>query len=247
MDFRLSAGLAALAALFTLVGCSGGGSGSVETDPEVYFINGVSDSGPLEFRMDDEVAEASLAFKAFSTDFQEFEFKDDDPDGYDLSVHDASSGLELSRDAFPFAQDTDTVIIAHGLRNFGTEDLKRLRVARLVVNRRIVNGNRTRLIVFHGMEREVGTFTPGIIFKNPGNNPQFTTPTIESGNSSVIEVDSGNQDWEVKRFDTEGVFATASSNLQAGATYLVLIAGLEGAASPDQQPSVTFVRLAEVF
>lgn len=228
-----------------VLGCGGGGTAVTEDEPLVYFVNASTDAGAIDIKMDDVIAENDLAYKSFSTDFAEFEFKDDDPDGYDVSFHDGTTDAELDRRAFVFSKDTSSVVVAHGIRNFASgEDLKRLRMAAFVVNRQVVNGNRCRLIVFHGLEAGTGLFTPSVVFKNPGSNPQFQTQTINPGTVQVIEVDSGNQSWEVKRSDTEGIFVSTSSLLTPGAVYVVLISGVDGAAFPADQPSVTFIKLA---
>lgn len=227
-----------------LFGCGGGGSGTSDTDFRIFFLNASPDAGAVDFKMNDEIAENDIPYKGTSSLFLTYEFLEDDTDGYDISIHDGTSDLELVRQAKKFGQDTENIGIAYGIRNFvAGDDLKRFRLALFTVNRTAVNGNRARLVVFHGIERAPGSATPKVIFKNPGSNPQFQTPAIDVGGTAVIEVDSGSQSWEVKRADTDGIFATTTFNLEAGAVYIVVLSGIENDPIVGNQPSINFVKL----
>lgn len=235
--------LAVTAAVFALYGCAGSGTTAVE-DPEIRFVAGSADGGLLQFRMDDVVAADNLAYGGSNVDFDTFEFKDTDPDGYDVSLHDAGSSFEFERRAIQFNQVTDSVVIAHGVRNFAAgEELKRLRISNFTVNRTAPVGNKSRLYVFHGIERAPGFLTPSVKFQNASVNPQFITGEIQPGAVEAIQVDSGTATWFVRRTGTQADFVSQSLTLAPGAIYVVLLSGIEADADPAKQPKITLIQL----
>lgn len=234
-------GLATLTLL--LLGCGGGG-GTSSTDPRIYFINGSIDSGTLHFLMDDESAFANAGYLDNSTDFDAFEFKGQDVDGWDVSVQDQTTAFAYDRIANVFPIDSDNIVIAHGLLNFPNgEEEKRLQLSVVNVNRTAPNGNKARLIVFHGLHRSPGNFTPSMVLKTPGQTAQFFTSDIAPGGNAVLNIDSGPQTLEAKRADTTGIFASKTINLDAGGVYLVIIGGIEGDPDISRQPDIEFIKL----
>ena len=239
---------AAIGALFMISGC-GGGSTSIDTpEPEIFFVNVSPDAGAVQLRLDDETKFSNVGFLGTSTSFIEVDFKGADVDGYDVSIHEqGGANLELARIAQVFENDTDTVVLVHGLKNFGNEDLKRLRLQNFTVNRTEVNGNRARLIIVHAMERKVGFGTPGIVFKSPGDNAQFQTGTINPGENTVLDVDSGTLPFEVRRAGTEFVYTTSNLTFQPGGVYLVVVTGVEDDPDPAKQIKFTAISLPTVL
>lgn len=237
--------MAGLALLMTLIltGCGGGGGSSV-IDPRLYFVNASPDVGSVQFRLNDEAKLTSAGYLGHSTAFQDVKFQGSDVGGYDVSVNTQSPpNTTLVRTAQVFNPNTDTLVVAHGLQNYVGEDLKRLRLDTVNVNRQIVNGNRARLIIFHGFERKAGFGTPNILFKSPGENPQVQSSSIAPGSSTTLEVDSGTNDWDIQRDGTTFVYASATLTFQPGGVYLVMVSGLEDAALPTNQVKITAISL----
>lgn len=229
-----------------MIGCGGGGGGTDTPKPEIFVVNACTDGGALQMRMDDNPFLSSLNYLTRSTDFFAIDFRGPDIDGWDVSVHDNGTGDELTRIAKVFNNDTDNIVLFHGLRNFGTEFDKRLRTTTFTVNRKVLNGNRARLIVVHAMERSTGLATPSIRFKNPGDNPLFATNDIAPGGTGIIEVDSGTQTWDVQRSGTQGVFFSNSLTLDPGKVYLVLVSGVENDPVTANQVKFTAISLPTV-
>lgn len=231
-----------VAAAVMLVGCGGNSGGSTLSDPLVQFRNASTDAGNLQLRIDD-TTRASGGYLGGPAEYIRLS-PTNDPDGYDFSIHDAGTGADLVRIAQPLAQDSNTFFIVHGLRTVAAgDDAKRLRLSQFSVNRQRPNGNRARLIVFHGFERSAGLATPSLVFKAPGDNTPFQTGAIESGSTQSIDVDSGTSVWEVKRSDGDVIYVSQSATLVAGGIYVVLISGLEGAPTFANQPRLTFISI----
>lgn len=235
--------LAIVALLFMMIGCGGGG-GSTDTRPTVLFVNASADAGNLDFRMDDSGFATGLVYAVSAATLSTIDFKGPDVDGWDVSLHTNPGGTEIDRQAIVFNQNTDNLIIAHGIRNYPAgEPLKRLRFNTFTFDRKSPNGNKAKLIIYHGLELGPGLSTPQVVFKSPGQNSLYTTPPIDPGGNAVITVDSGNQTFDVQRQGTDGVFVTVTQSLQAGSVYLVLISGIDQDPTPANQAKVTFIQL----
>lgn len=237
----------ALASALVLTGCGGGG-GTTTPKPEIFFVNASPDAGPVQMRLDDGTSVSNIDYLGRTTGFFEIDFRGPEVEGWDVSIHEqAAPNLELTRIANVFQNNTDNVVLVHGLKNFGGEDLKRFRIANFTVNRRIVNGNRARLIVVHAFENQSGFGTPGMVFKTPGENAQFETGTINAGANATLEVDSGTAVWEVRRAGSEFVYATASLAFDPGGVYLIVVSGLENASDPGKDVRITSISLPTVL
>ena len=232
-----------VAGCFALIGCGGGG-GVDDTNPELYFFNGSSDSLGLDFTMDEVVDTANAPYLGGSNGWKSYEFRGEDVQGYDVAVRANNTGFEFDRLAEVFQRDTSTMVMAIGQRTIAPgEDLKRLRLISFNVNRIRPNGNKCRLIVVHAFNRFTGFSTPAIVVKNPGDIPQYQTGPIDYGTTSLLETDSGTFTFEARRADGEAVYATATENLVAGSVYLVTVTGVESDADPNRRPRITFVSL----
>lgn len=234
--------LAIFASLLLVGGCGGGGASS-NTKPHVLFINASADAGAVDFRLDDDAQATNLSYAVSNGAFADIDYRGPEVDGWDVSLHINASGTEIDREAIIFGQDVDNIIIAHGIRNFGTEQLKRLRFSNFAVDLTRPNGNKAKLIVFHGFELEAGSDTPQVTFKTPGDNALFTTPAIDPGSNSVLNTDSGNLTFEARRSGTQGIYTTVTKNLKAGGVYLVLISGIENDPTPANDITIRFIEL----
>lgn len=233
----LALGLVAL----TLCGCGGSSGNSVSSKPEVLFLNASADAPNLSFRLDDGNFATNLAYLGTPGALREIDFRSPAVDGWDVSLHLATTGAEIDRAAIVFNQFTENIVVAHGLQNFGTEPLKRLRFSTFTIDRSRPNGNRAKLIIFHAAERSVGLDTTQITFKTPGDNALFSASPIGAGQSTVLNTDSGNLTFEARNTGTQGNFTTGSQTLAPGGVYLVLIAGLEN--DPTRPISINFFQL----
>jgi hypothetical protein len=237
---RLS--LALIASIALLAGCGGGG-GSTAANPELFFINASTDSGAVDFRFDDVARITGLNYTGSSTAFSEIEFKGEDVEGWDVSLH-LGTGDEIERQAIVFGQASDNVVLAHGIRNFAAGDiLKKLRFSTFTVDRKRPNGNKAKLIVVHAFELAAGNNTPAVVFKTPGDNALFTTGSIEPGRTNVITTDSGSLTFEARRANTQGIYDTVTQNLAPGAVYIVLISGVENDPVLANQIKIRFIEI----
>lgn len=235
--FLLALVAGALAAVLT--GCGGGGIGPNLPDPIVRFVNSSPDSNPLDFFVDTDKKAPALAYLATSADMT---IKHGDSD---VSVQDSTDQTELDAIAGTFSQDRKYVVMGLGLENFGTENLKRLRLMVFNYDKNPPNGTKARLLIIHGFMRAPGFDTPNIDFRNPGNNPQFSSPNISFAAQPVtLEVDSGvSLAFQARRASTENVYASDPGTVfDASGIYLALVTGVEGTIG-TQAPTITYIKL----
>ncbi|QYK53916.1 MAG: DUF4397 domain-containing protein [Fimbriimonadaceae bacterium] len=229
--------------LLALSACGGGG-GSSQDKPVIMFVSSSADAGGLDFKMNDDISASNLAYLGTTPNFAEFDFRGADVDGWDVSLHLTGGGTEIDRQAIVFGIGTDSLVIAHGIKNYSVgEEVKRLRFTPISANRLQPIGNKARLIIFHGFERSAGKSTPAVEFRNPSETPLYNTGSINPGASATLLVDSGSQDWEIRRAGASGVFASKTQNLQPGKVYLVLLSGIEDDPTPANQVTINFIEI----
>jgi hypothetical protein len=229
--------LAALT-IAAMVGCGGGGGGgSSVPKPTIKFLNASPDSTALTFLMNDDVRASGLAYLESSPTFVTI-----DPNDYDMFVREDGSPEDLDAITATLGADKDFVATAIGLENFGTENLKRIRIVPIEVDMTAPNGSKARLYILHTFNRQVGFDTPAIDFQSPGDNPQYKVTGINFAGAATLTVDSGSQTFEARRAGTENVYATATQALDAGGIYIVLFTGIEGQVG-TQAPQLVFVKL----
>lgn len=240
-----SSAVAGLALSCLLIGCGGSSGTDVATYPTMLFVNASADTTGLDLWLNESVLAADFQYLESNADFTAFEFISDNNGAYDIITQDTVTFEVYDAQNQVFVRDTHSVIVAVGLQNFGTEFLKRLQSITVDIDRTAPNGNKARLYVVHAFVREAGFATPPIKFQNPGQNPQFTTASIDYANSQSITVDSGPMDWDAVRADSDGTVVYASKNqiLAAGGIYLVLVSGIENDATTAKQPAITFIEL----
>ena len=239
----------ACALLVLLAGCGGGGGTGSGSDPTVYFINGSADAGLVDYILNALFQESGLDYLETSADFDTVPFISDLDGGYDMVLQENGTGTDLDAESRVFAQNTHSVIVALGLKNFTPgEEIKRIRSLTFTVNREAPTGNKARLYIVHAFVREAGQATPQIRFQNAGNNPQFFTSGIDFGASATLTVDSGTMDWWAKREDATAdvVYASATVTLDPASVYVVLVSGIENDADVNKQPKLTFIKLTTI-
>lgn len=239
------------ATVLTLVGgltsCAGNGGVSTVIKPKVRFVNAVSDN-TTGIKL--KISRDNNTYNLTTTYTQIVPAGSDNPsslsidaDTYDLELFDAGNNDSYAAQTQQFATNSNTILIALGLQNFGTEFLKRVQLAPASIDVAPPNGSKARLYVFHAFNRANGFETPGIDFQNPGDNPQYKVTGINYATAAPIVVDSGNSlTFEVRRTGTENIYSTTTPTLDAGGIYLVLFSGLEGA-SGAAAPQVRYIKL----
>lgn len=233
--------------LFLLVSGCGGSTNNNPTnrpDPTLVFINASSDTPAVDFFTNDTKRGDNVAYLTSTGNFVSVPFISQEDGGYDLTAFVAGTGEELDRQFQFLDRDVDAMVIAYGLRNFGNEPFKRFSQAAINVDRKRPTGDKSRLMIFHGLNRSVGNLTPSITFQTPGDNPLIKIENIGYGSQTQTTVDAGTYEWQVRRADTDGenIYATSSATVDSGKIYLVLVTGVEGA-SGNQSPRITFIEL----
>ncbi len=233
-------------AVLLLAGCGGSTNNNPTNrpDPALVFINASSDTPAVDFFTNDTKRGNNVAYLTSTGNFVSVPFISQEDGGYDLTAFVAGTGEELDRQFQFLDRDVDAMVIAYGLRNFGSEPLKRFSQAAINVNRKRPTGDKARLMIFHGLNRSIGNLTPAITFQTPGDNPLIKVESISYGTMTLTTIDSGTYDWQVRRADTDGenIYATSSATVESGKIYLVLVTGVEGG-SGEQTPRITFIDL----
>ncbi len=236
-------GLAA-AGLTLLSGCGGSSGGVGLRDPELFFVNAIPDSPAVVFTLNDEVRGGPFDYLGASTQFISVPFLRAEDDAYDAAVGLPDGSDVFDSEARLFEFETSSIIIAIGQRStrIGEED-KRVQLKFLDVPRDIPVGNRARLLIVHAFNRAPGAQTPSVIFQSPGDNPQYRTSDIAYGSTADITVDSGVQDFVVKRSDGDAIYASVRATLDPGTNYLTVVSGIEGDVIDGRRPRVTFIKV----
>jgi hypothetical protein len=249
---------ALLAGLLSLSGC--GGTKVTEEprlpDPNVLFINGSPDAGPLDFYVDDVRKAVNIPYPTSNPDFVTIKYKNpaEDEGAFDVDCRPTGGSEDLDRSALPSAQDSDSIVSVIGLRNPGNELDKRLRIVFSSVARRPLTGNRSRIFVIHGMVAGPGDFTPNIDFRTPGENPQILFPNIQYGfdnlgtgdNRVDPVVDAGTFRLQVQRaeLDTRTIYAEIDAVLRPGVNYFALVTGVIGDPNPLRRPRIALFEIS---
>jgi|CXWL01.1.fsa_nt_gi hypothetical protein len=210
-----------------LTGCGGGGTtGTNEPDPAARFINGSCDTTSLEFVhfVDgvETILQTGIGYLGSSTTFFDVE-----PEDLDLGVREVGTTEDLWNEVFAMERDKDYLICVLGLKTFGIETEKRLRIQRYLIDRNAPNANKSRIYVVHGLNRSSGNQTTGIDFQNPGNNPQYKLTDIAYLNEQHIDIDSTTHTFEARRFGTESIYVQRTFAFESGKIYVVLLSGVE--------------------
>ena len=239
---RLTQGLLGTVVVLSVFAAGCGGttaSGSTGKDPEVIVVNASPDADPLAYFFNDDQYGGDLASKMVSALFM-LPPLDPSAGGYDVSLEDPDRFNQWDIQQLTFAKDSSTILAAVGLRDPGSEPLKRLRFVSITPNRVAPIGNRCRLIILHAFLRQAGFGTPKLALQNDTDNPTFQSSSVSFGDSTVLEVDSGTYSganhWLAKDPDNDQIYIdNPGVTLKPATIYLVLISGLEGA-----NPTITF-------
>ena len=223
-------GLGALAV--TILACGGGGVTTVELpDPKVRLIN-LAPAVSLDLVVNDSAIVSNAGSGGSATTFTSVAAEEKD-----FSINENGSSIVIDSQARTLNKDTDHLVLAFGLKDFGTENVKRLRFDFFGVNRVVPNGNKARVYAFNSFVRATGEDSYAVIFKNPGTNPTISFNAVDFGQIASSEIDAGPTTLTAQRQFTETEVVTTTKNFEAGKIYLMVFGGQE------PSPAITFFEI----
>jgi hypothetical protein len=222
-----------------LVGCGGGGGGtSTKAYPQLRAVNASPDSGTVDFLLNDTKIASAIGYLGSSADFVKYKSED-----YDLTVKNPGAPESLDVLAFTPPENKSLIALISGLKDFGTEFDKRVRVTNFQVDRTIPNGSKARLIVLNAFIAASGASNQTIDFQD-GDRPRFPVTGLDFDENGVVEVDAGTYTYEARRADSDLIYVSSSLTFQAGKIYLVVISGQDGGTGA-LEPKITPIVLKD--
>ena len=216
------------------LGC-GGSSGS-QPDPNYDFVNFCTDAN-LDMLIDDTTEYANIGFNVTTTPF-----KTTKPKIQDFSIEQTGSTVVIDSQTQSMAANTDNLLIAIGLNNYGTENEKRLRFIFQAVNRTLPNGSKARVYAINTFNRDPGNQNFGVTFKNPGTVSTINFNPVNFGEVTVQEIDAGPTTLVAQRVNTETVVASVTKTFEAGKIYLMALTGTESGTGTFA-PTINFIEV----
>ena len=230
-----------------LAGCGGSTNDNPtdRPDPLVMFINASSDTPGVDFYLNDDLKARNVAYLTTSGGFQEIEFLPTSEGGYDVTAYPTGSTEEFDRQVQAFDRDTSSLIIAYGLRNFGSTPFNRAIQQALRIDRTRPVASKAKIIVFNGCLRSLGNLPPDLTIQTPGDNPLISIDTITFGATKELVVDAGTYVWQARRSDSdpEDFYAQTTASVGAGKIYFGVVSGVQGTTSSGQAPRITFFEI----
>ena len=222
-----------------MVGCGGGGGGaSTKTYPQIRAINASPDAGSVDFLLNDTKIASGIGYLGSSADFVKHKSED-----YDLTIQNPGSAESLDVLAFTPPENKSIITLASGLKDFGTEFDKRIRVTDFQVDRTIPNGSKARLIVLNTFVAAAGASNQTIDFQD-GDRPRFPVTGLDFDENGVVEVDAGTYTYEARRAGSDLVYVSSTLTFQAGKIYLVVVSGQDGGTGA-LEPKITPIVLTD--
>lgn len=233
-------------------GCAGGGALNVLPDPTYRFVNASVDS-TLNVSLNDVDVATGVAYLGSTPNFASVEYRSESDGGYDATVYVPGTETEV-RNYQEWSRDAEYIWVAYGLRNYGTEQTKRLDQLHFRVDRDAPVGNRARLVIFNALVERDGVDPYAVDFRsydptNPAGseNPQFSKGNLAFGsfdsNSNVLDIDSGTLTFQARQSaaDAAVIYAQKTYTFSPGGVYLALVSGKVG--STTTPPTITYVQL----
>lgn len=240
------------------VGC--GGSGSPEDrlpDPNVRFVNSVVSTQNLDFFLNTDRAAPNLPYTTATPDFQRIDFIRESDDAYDITITPAGDVEELDRLATSFAKDTNTLILAYGLLNYGADLEKRPQVLLVQTPRVRPIGDKSLVMVVNALARPTGVENEAINFQsvdpsdpNSEDNPQFRKSNIGFGTYSAdandLLIDSGTRTFQARQAGSDAieVYASREFTFEPGRVYLALVTGQVENTTAGLAPQIVFIEIS---
>lgn len=232
---KLRSGIIGLGVFLSFaMGC--GGSVGKLPDPNYRFINFCTDAS-LDMLIDDTTEFTNIAFLDSTTLFKTTESKIED-----FSIEETGSTVVLDNQTQTLPTNSDNLFIAFGLKDFGTENEKRLRFLSQPINRAIPNGSKARVYGMNTYNRSVGNQNFAVIFKNPGTISTINFNPVNFGDVTVQEIDAGPTTLTAQRQNTDTEVATVTKNFEAGKVYLMALTGIEGGTGAAT-PAINFIEI----
>ncbi len=232
---KLRSGIIGLGVFLSVaMGC--GGSAGKLPDPNYRFINFCTDAN-LDMLVNDTVQFTNIAFLDSSTLFKTTESKIQD-----FGIEETGSTVVIDSQTQTLPTNSDNLFIAFGLKNFGTENEKRLRFLSQPINRAVPNGSKSRVYGMNTYNRSVGNQNFAVIFKNPGTISTINFNPVNFGDVTVQEIDAGPTTLVAQRQNTETEVATVTKNFEAGKIYFMALTGVEGGVGV-KAPTINFIEI----
>jgi hypothetical protein len=221
--------------LSSIMGCGGSSAGSLP-DPNYRFINFCTDAN-LDMLVNDTTEYINIAFLDATT-----LFKTTKPVLEDFSIEQTGSTVIIDSQSQAMSSNTDNLVIAFGLNNFGADNAKRLQFLFQPVNRAVPNGSKARVYGMNTFCRDTGNQNFAVIFKNPGTISTINFNPVDFGAVTVQEIDAGPTTLVAQRQNTETVIATVNKTFEAGKIYLMALTGTESGTGVNA-PAVSFIEI----
>jgi hypothetical protein len=225
MNWRLLA--AGAAAFVVMTGCGGGGS-----NDEKFFYR-FSNAGPflasgVDFLVDKQMEAQGVAYDA-STDYVETDLE---KTNVFFDVLDNTTGEFLDAIVWEKEDEQNLHLFAVGVKN-GPQTLQPpAQLTAVLVNRTTPQGN-VRIVFVNGYSRRAGTQTPNVDLLRTGQI-QPVVADLEFADSRTFVLPGGTFTLTARYAGLKsGEFLSSPPTLfQAGKIYIVLLEGVEDAASP---------------
>lgn len=221
-----------------LIGCILGCGGSTvkQPDPNYRFINFCTDAS-LDMLIDDDIVDTNIGFLDSSTVFKTTESK-----LQDFSIQENGSTIIIDSQSQAMSPNTENLILAYGLKNYGTENEKRLRFLFQAVNRDVPNGSKSRVYGMNTFCRDTGSQNFSVIFKNPGTISNINFNPVGFGEVTMLEIDAGPTTLVAQRQNTETEVATITKTFEAGKIYVMALTGTESGVGANA-PAISFIEI----
>ena len=216
----------------TIFACGGGGGSVAELPNPNFRVINLAPTVAVDFYVNDSAVVSNVAAGATTTTFSSTESEEKD-----FSINENGSNVVIDSQARTLNKDSDHLALAFGLKDFGTENQKRLRFDFFPVNRIVPNGNKARVYAFNSLVRTTGEDSYAVTFKNPGTNPTISFGAIDFGQITSSEIDAGPTTLTAQRQFTETEVVTTTKDFEAGKIYLMVFGGQE------PTPTITFFEI----
>ena len=214
-------------ALVGMLGCGGGGS-----EDDVFFYR-MTNAIPflangIDFLVDKEIAANGLAYDS-DTDYVE---TDIEKSNIFFDVKDSATGEFLDAIVYEKQDEQSLHLFAVGLKNGPLTLQPPAQIAPVVVNRATPQGN-SRLVFIHGYCRRAGTQTPNVDLIRSGQI-QPVVSDLPFADSATFVLPSGEYTLTARYAGLiSGEFLSSRTLMfEANKVYIVLLEGVEDAASP---------------